>query len=93
MDARFALVAVNRNWPKGYLITKNLSRVIKQMKNTDASLENADKIPARVHQPLDLHLSSFAVYTPRSVTSVIAIIKRYIPMNKSEIAKLETKIP
>jgi hypothetical protein len=48
--------------PKGYLITRSRSIVIKQTKRTLASEETVDIIPARLHHPLLLQRSSSSMY-------------------------------
>jgi hypothetical protein len=58
----YALLGLNRTVPNGNLITKSLSKVMKQRKKTLASDETVDRIPAVIHQLLFLQYSSTKVY-------------------------------
>jgi hypothetical protein len=81
----YALLGLNLTVPNGNLITKSLSKVMKQRKKTLASDEIVDRIPAVIHQLLFLQYSSTKLYLKiiilfsfRSELFILFAIMRYI---------------
>ena len=86
-----AVLKVRRLNLKGKTIRRSLSIVIMVSISTDTSLDSMERTPT-IWQPIpDLQLMSCLKYTPRHLTSIIAIVKRYTPINRSATAKFVSK--